>query len=85
MSLMDVRQRRSLRFSKKFFWLGHDAVEPQHLSGYLRNEKQDVAHHNVAHASQTGKGLLFFAKRIEDKAQPAGILNLVSAIAPVSS
>ena len=85
MTLTTVCDPRSLRFSKKFFWLGHDSVEPQHLSGYLRSEKQDVAHPNVAHASQTGKGLLFFAKRIEDKAQPAGILNLVSAIAPVSS
>ncbi|KAI9881035.1 MAG: hypothetical protein M1830_008917 [Pleopsidium flavum] len=68
-----------LRFSKKFFWFGHEPVEPQHLSTYLRSEKQEMAHPNAAYASQTGKGLLFFAKRIEDKAQPAGILNLSEA------
>lgn len=31
----------------------------------------------AAWASQTGKGLLFFTKRAEDKATPAGIFNLV--------
>ena len=82
-TLTNFSHRRSLRFSKKFFWLGHDSVEPKHLSGYLRSEKQDIAHPNVAHASQTGKGLLFFAKRVEDKAQPAGIINLVDIILPV--
>jgi hypothetical protein len=69
---------RSLIFSKKFFWLSDEPLQSEHLSGYLRTEKAEVAHHNVAHASQTGKGLLFFAKRVEDKDHPAGILNLVS-------
>jgi hypothetical protein len=68
---------RSLIFSKKFFWLSDEPLQSEHLSGYLRTEKAEVAHHNVAHASQTGKGLLFFAKRVEDKDHPAGILNLV--------
>ncbi len=79
MVLIYFRHCRSFRFSKKFFWFGHESVEPQHLSTYLRSEKQEIAHPNAAYASQTGKGLLFFAKSIEDKAQPAGILNLVSA------
>lgn len=72
---------KSFRFSKKFFWLGDEAVPPQHLASYLRTEKPELAHHNAAYAAQTGKGLLFFAKRIEDKAQPAGILNLVGIMA----
>ena len=70
--------RRSLRFAKKHFWFNDEAIEPQSLATYLRGEKPEVGHPNAAYASQTGKGLMFFAKRIEDKAQPAGILNLVS-------
>lgn len=62
--------------SKKFFWFSDESIEPKHLAEYLRTEKPDT-HHNVAHASQTGKGILFFAKRAEDKNHPAGILNLV--------
>ena len=72
---------KSFRFSKKFFWLSDEAVPPQHLASYLRTEKPELVHHNAAYAAQTGNGLLFFAKRIEDKAQPAGILNLVSMVA----
>ena len=72
---------KSFRFSKKFFWLSDEAVQPQHLAAYLRAEKPELTHHNAAYAAQTGKGLLFFAKRIEDKAQPAGILNLVGIMA----
>ena len=51
-----------------------------HFSEYLSSGKPDAAtvHHNVAHASQTGKGLLFYAKRAEDKDHPLGVLNLVS-------
>ena len=71
---------RSLIFSKKFFWLSDEPVESNSLSSYISNEKADVGHRNAAHASQTGKGLLFFAKRAEDKNHPAGILNLVRSI-----
>ncbi|KAL8693016.1 MAG: hypothetical protein Q9218_002073 [Villophora microphyllina] len=68
---------KSLMYSKKFFWFGDEAVEHKHLSDYLRGEKAtDVAHPNAAYATQTGKGLLFFAKRVEDKPQPQGIINL---------
>ncbi|KAL9123095.1 MAG: hypothetical protein Q9187_000346 [Circinaria calcarea] len=70
---------KSLRFAKKFFWFSDEAVEPHMLSDYLKSEKPEVGKHNVAHAGQTGKGLLFFAKRIEDKSHPAGILNLGDA------
>ncbi|KAL8859456.1 MAG: hypothetical protein Q9178_004134 [Gyalolechia marmorata] len=68
---------KSLMYSKKFFWFGDEPVEHKHLTEYLRGEKAtDVARPNAAHASQTGKGLLFFAKRAEDKPQPQGIINL---------
>lgn len=75
----DLQLVRGLIFSKKFFWFSDEPVEPNHLSEYVRAAKHDSAHHDVAHASQTGKGLLFFAKRAEDKNHPAGILNLVSS------
>ena len=72
---------RGLIFSKKYFWLSDSPLEHKHLSAYLGNEKsKDIAHPNAAHAQQTGKGLLFFAKRAEDKDHPQGIFNLVSAI-----
>jgi Pleckstrin homology domain len=47
------------------------------LDSYLRTEKAEIAHPNAAWAHETGKGLLFFAKRAEDKAAPSGIMNLV--------
>lgn len=69
---------RGLIFSKKYFWLSDAPLEHKHLSAYLGNEKsKDIAHSNAAHAQQTGKGLLFFAKRAEDKDHPQGIFNLV--------
>ncbi|KAL8771191.1 MAG: hypothetical protein Q9209_003362 [Squamulea sp. 1 TL-2023] len=69
---------KSLMYSKKFFWFSDEPVEYKHLIDYLRSEKAtDIARPNAAHATQTGKGLLFFAKRAEDKPQPQGIINLV--------
>ncbi|KAL8782491.1 MAG: hypothetical protein Q9213_005330 [Squamulea squamosa] len=68
---------KSLMYSKKFFWFSDEPVEHKHLNDYLRSEKAtDIARPNAAHATQTGKGLLFFAKRVEDKPQPQGIINL---------
>ncbi|KAL8819534.1 MAG: hypothetical protein Q9223_002051 [Gallowayella weberi] len=68
---------KSLMYSKKFFWFSDEPVEHKHLTEYLRGERAtDLARPNAAHASQTGKGLLFFAKRVEDKPQPQGIINL---------
>ncbi|KAK2730948.1 hypothetical protein FQN55_005270 [Onygenales sp. PD_40] len=67
---------KGFRFSKRFFWFSDDAVDVKQLTGYFQNEKLSVAHPTAAWASQTGKGLLFFAKRAEDKASPAGIINL---------
>lgn len=48
------------------------------MTQFFQNEKLSVAHPTAAWASQSGKGLLFFAKQAEDKASPLGIINLVS-------
>lgn len=63
---------KSLRFSKRYFYFSDEAVEAKNLSAAA------AAPSTAAWATQTGKGLLFFAKRAEDKATPAGIFNLVS-------
>lgn len=73
-----MTQNRGLRFAKRFFYFSDDAVESKQLSAFHQNEKAAVANPIAAWASQTGKGLLFFTKRAEDKASPAGIFNLVS-------
>ncbi len=66
-----------LRFSKKYFWLGDEAVPVKNLHQYLRGEKPEVAHPTAAWSSQTGKGLLFFSKHADDTKSPAGIIHLV--------
>ncbi|PYI12410.1 hypothetical protein BO78DRAFT_3309 [Aspergillus sclerotiicarbonarius CBS 121057] len=78
---------KGLRFAKRFFYFNDDAVEAKQLSAFHQNEKAAVANPIAAWASQTGKGLLFFTKRAEDKAAPAGIFNLaeVSDIAKEGS
>ena len=82
--MADLICSRSLRFSKHYFWLGSEALDEPTIASYLRSEKSDASHKNAAFASQTGKGLLLFAKRSEDKSSPSGILNLVSAPHPHS-
>ncbi|KAL1857345.1 hypothetical protein Plec18170_003467 [Paecilomyces lecythidis] len=67
---------KSLRFVKRYFYFNDEPVEVKSLSQYLQAEKASVSHPLAAWASQSGKGLLFFAKRAEDKATPAGILSL---------
>ncbi|KAI9844232.1 MAG: hypothetical protein M1837_005738 [Sclerophora amabilis] len=67
---------KSLRFSKKFFWFGEEPVTPKNLYYYLRGEKSETANHDAAWSSQTGKGLLYFAKYAESKLTPNGIINL---------
>ncbi|KAI9738633.1 MAG: hypothetical protein M1834_008138 [Cirrosporium novae-zelandiae] len=69
-----------IRFSKRYFWFGDEAVESKSLSAYLREEKPEVAHANAAWAGETGKGLLFYVKRVEDKSAPTGIINLSEVI-----
>ncbi|KAK5168318.1 uncharacterized protein LTR77_006887 [Saxophila tyrrhenica] len=71
---------KSIIPSKKEFWLGDDAVTPQDLSSYMRGEKPEIAHHVVAWASQTGKGLLFFNKKGDtSKKTPGHVLALYDA------
>lgn len=67
-----------LRYSKRFFWIGNEAVPASSLKSYLDSEKADPGHHNAAWSNQTGKGLLYYTKRSEDKATPAGVICLVS-------
>lgn len=70
----------AFRFSKKYFWFGEEEpVSVQSLSHYLRGEKAEIAHPTAAWSSQTGKGLLFFVKHSDEKATPAGVLNLAEA------
>lgn len=68
---------RGLRFSKRFVYFQDEPVEAKHLSVFHQNEKPAVSNPIAAWASQTGKGLVFLTKRSEDKATPAGIINLV--------
>lgn len=69
---------KNLFFDKKFFWFGTEAVESKALSSYLRGEKnQEAAQKNIAWATSTGKGLLYFSKgKASDKTSPAGVINL---------
>ena len=71
--------KNAFRFSKKYFWFGEEAVETKNLTEYLRGEKADVAYPTAAWSSQTGKGLLFFAKHADKKETPAGVLKLSDA------
>ena len=69
---------RNFIYSKKFFWFGDEAVDTKALTNYLKNEKvSDTAHHVAAWASQTGKGLLFYAEKGTDKTAPSGAILLV--------
>lgn len=72
-----------MRFSKRYFYFSDEAVEAKNLSNYIQGEKNaSAAHKTAAWATQTGKGLLFFTKRAEDKATPAGIFLLVCSTSP---
>jgi len=63
---------------KLYFWLGDEEAVPTHKLGqFLRGEKPNVAHPTAAWASQSGKGLLFFAKHADGKSSPSHIINLV--------
>jgi len=64
--------------SKRFFYLQEEPIAHDNLAVYLKKEKSDAAHSNAAHATVTGKGLLFFAKAADQKSTPSGILKLSS-------
>jgi hypothetical protein len=73
----------AFRSSKKYFWLGEEAVPAANLREYLRGEKPEVAHSVAAWSTQTGKGLLYFVKHADNKEHPAGVLNLVRTNTPL--
>ncbi|ETI22177.1 hypothetical protein G647_06250 [Cladophialophora carrionii CBS 160.54] len=66
-------------FTKHYFWLQEEPSTAESLTNFLRSEKADTKHSDAAWARETGKGLLFYSKRVEDKATPAGIINLTDA------
>jgi len=68
---------RQFRYVKHFFWLSDEPVSRDALDSYVKSEKAEVAHDHAAWARETGKGLMFFSKRAEDKATPSGIIILV--------
>ena len=69
---------RNLRGPQKtYFWLGDEAVPKDKLTNYLQHSKAEHAHHTAAWSSQTGKGLLYYAKHEKDKGNPSGIIPLV--------
>lgn len=59
-------------YSKKFFWFGSEAVDPKKVPALLKD------HTLAAWASETGKGLLFFSEKGQDKAAPTSAIPLVS-------
>ncbi|EXJ58852.1 hypothetical protein A1O7_06282 [Cladophialophora yegresii CBS 114405] len=68
-------------FTKHYFWLQEEPSTAESLTNFLRSEKADTKHSDAAWARETGNGLLFYSKRAEDKATPAGIINLTDASA----
>lgn len=72
---------KQFRYVKHYFWFSEEPVSKEALESYVKGEKADVAHTNAAWAQETGKGVLFFAKRAEDKANPTGVILLPEATA----
>lgn len=66
-------------FVKHFFWFQEEPSTAESLTHFMRSEKADTKHSSAAWARETGKGLLFYSKRAEDKATPTGIINLSEA------
>lgn len=64
---------RNFIYTKKYFWFGSDAVDPKKFPALLKD------HHLAAWASETGKGLLFFNEKGQDKTAPHSAINLVSS------
>ncbi|KAI7776692.1 hypothetical protein LA080_004669 [Diaporthe eres] len=65
-------------YSKKFFWFGSEAVDPKKVPALLKD------HHLAAWASETGKGLLFFNEKGQDKAAPTSAIALHDAVEPTA-
>ncbi|KAF8418022.1 Pleckstrin homology domain-containing protein [Tirmania nivea] len=74
--------------TRRFFYLQDEPVDIDNLQTYLKKEKKEkpeAAHSTAAYASQTGKGLLFFAKTDAQKAHPIGIIKLADVVDVTSS
>lgn len=65
-------------YSKKFFWFGSEAVDPKKAPALLKD------HHLAAWASETGKGLLFFSEKGQDKSAPTSAIALHDAAEPTT-
>lgn len=77
-SILTNSSCRKFIFTKHYFWVSEEPSTAESLNAFLRSEKSDSKHSSASWARETGKGLLFYAKRAEDKAVPAGLINLVS-------
>lgn len=67
-----------LRYSKRYFWFQDEAIHATMLNLYVDAEKPpSAAFQNAAWSTVTGKGLLYFAKRPDEKAVPIGVICLV--------
>ncbi|KAK6335296.1 hypothetical protein TWF718_010729 [Orbilia javanica] len=62
---------------KHTFYFSDEAIPEENLGEYLKKEKTKAGHATYAHATQTGKGLLFYTKA--DKTKPSGIVRLDGA------
>ncbi|KAF3188393.1 hypothetical protein TWF225_003373 [Orbilia oligospora] len=62
---------------KHTFYFSEEAIPEENLGEYLKKEKTKAGHATYAHATQTGKGLLFYTKA--DKTKPTGIVRLDGA------
>ncbi|KAK6529203.1 hypothetical protein TWF281_008386 [Arthrobotrys megalospora] len=62
---------------KHTFYFSEEAIPEDNLGEYLKKEKTKAGHATYAHATQTGKGLLFYTKT--DKTKPSGIIKLDGA------
>ncbi|KAI3392490.1 hypothetical protein diail_5655 [Diaporthe ilicicola] len=65
-------------YTKKFFWFGSEAVDPKKFPALLKD------HHLAAWASETGKGLLFFSEKGQDKSAPTSAIALHDAAEPTT-
>ncbi|KAK6353735.1 hypothetical protein TWF730_008164 [Orbilia blumenaviensis] len=62
---------------KHTFYFSEEAIPEENLAEFAKKEKTKAGHATYAHATQTGKGLLFYTKT--DKTKPTGIVRLDGA------
>lgn len=87
---LDFKPQGILHFisTRRFFYLQDEPIAADNLTSYLKKEKKEkpeATHAIAAHASQTGKGLLFFAKTDSQKAHPIGIIKLADVVEVTST